>query len=119
MPVELNDRGLRAFLAGVDAELAAANAETAEQVVELAQQLAPVDEGDFRDSIQTAEGEDALSARAISDGSKAPHNIYVEFGQPDNTAYPAQPTLGPAADAIDPGLNAAQRLKALAARSKV
>ena len=119
MPVTLNDSGLRAFLAGIDDEIAEGNDETTEQIADLAQQIAPVDEGDFRDSIEAVDGDDTLSSKVISDGGKAPHNIYVEFGQPNNTAYPAQPTLGPAAEAIDPGLNVARRLEALAARSKV
>jgi hypothetical protein len=119
MPVELNDSGLRAFLAGLDDEIAAGNDAAADMIVDLGQQIAPVDEGDFKGSIKKRPGQDALSREVISDGADAPHNVFVEFGQPDNTAYPAQPTLGPAAEAIDPGIEVAKRLNALAARCKV
>jgi hypothetical protein len=119
MPVELNDSGLKAFLAGIEAAIAAGNDAAADMIVDLARQLAPVDEGDFRDSIAKADGEAPTSRRVISDGAKAPHNIFVEYGQPNNTAYPAQPTLGPAAEAIDADLEVAKQLVALAARSRV
>lgn len=119
MPIELDDRGLTIFLAGLDEALGEASAETVKLVADLARQLAPVDEGDFRDSIEPVAGDSQMSARVISDGGKAPHNIFVEFGDPSNTAYPAQPTLGPAAEAIDPGLEAAKKLRDLAARSAI
>lgn len=119
MPVELNDSGLRAFLAGLDDEIAEGNDAAADMIVDVAQQIAPVDEGDFKGSIKKRPGQDALSTEVISDGDEAPHNVFVEFGQPNNTAYPAQPTLGPAAEEIDPGLEVAKRLQALAARSRV
>lgn len=119
MPVTLNDSGLRAFLAGLDDAIFEGNDASTDMMVDLAQQIAPELTGAFKGSIAKRPGQDALSSEMISDGEEAPHNIYVEFGQPNNTAYPAQPTLGPAAEAIDPGIEVARRLEALAARSKV
>jgi hypothetical protein len=117
MSTQLVTTGLDSILAGIDAAILAGNQETAKLIANLGQQLAPVDEGDFRDSIGVAPGKDALSARVISDGSKAPHNIYVELGNPDVPAYPAQPTLEPAAAAIDQGVEVAKALRALIGRS--
>jgi hypothetical protein len=119
MPVDLNDSGLRAFLAGLDDAVAEGNDASVDMMVDVAQQIAPVDSGDFQGSITKRAGQDALSREMISDGGDAPHNIYVEFGDPSNTAYPAQPTLGPAAEAIDPAVEVTKRLQDLAARSRV
>lgn len=118
MPAELDLSGLSAFIAGLDNAIEQGADETADDVVDLARQIAPVDEGDFQGSIEKQPGETAETRKVIAGGEKAPHGIYVEYGVPSNTAYPAQPTLGPAAAAIDPGLRTAEKLRALAERSR-
>lgn len=118
MSTQLSTRGLDSILAGLADAVTKGNQETAKLIADVGQQLAPVDEGDFRDSIKVADGATPLGARVISDGATAPHNIYVEFGDPDNPNYPAQPTLQPAAAAIDQGVEVATTLRALISRSK-
>lgn len=82
-------------------------------------QIAPVDEGDWRDSAVLVPNTPALEVTVQAGGAKAPHGIIVEYGDPSNPNYPAQPTLGPAAAAIRPELEVAKELRALIRKSRV
>lgn len=117
MPAELDLSGLEAFLNGLPDAIDAGVDVGAGFIVDLAKQLAPVDEGDFRDSIRKEPGERLGERNVVAGGSDAPHGIYVEYGQPDNPNYPAQPTLTPAAAAIDIRREIAAQIRDLAARS--
>jgi hypothetical protein len=119
MPIELDDSGIRAFLAGLPAAVDEGADQGAEHIVNLGRQLAPVDEGDFQDSIEKRPGEQLGERKVVAGGEKAPHGTFVEFGQPDNPNYPAQPTLGPASDAIDVSLEIAAKLVELAKQSAI
>lgn len=76
-------------------------------------QLVPVDEGDYRDSARLVPDAPALAVEVQTGGADAPHGIYVEQGDPSNPNYPAQPSLGPAADAIKPAREIAAEIRAL------
>jgi hypothetical protein len=82
-------------------------------VRDLAKQLAPVDEGDWRDSFTLDTNGPALTVTVQGGGAKAPHGVYVEYGVPSRPNYPAQPTLTPAARAIRPELEVAKELRAM------
>lgn len=117
MPSQLDDRGLAAFIAGLPGAVDEGADEGADFIVDLGRQLAPVLTGDFKGSIEKQPGEQLGERKVVAGGEQAPHGVIVEFGDPSNPNYPAQPTLGPAADAIDVGLAIKGKLQELARRS--
>lgn len=82
-------------------------------------QIAPVDEGDWRDSAEVVPDAPALEVTVTAGGARAPHGVIVEYGDPSNPNYPAQPTLGPAAAAIRPELEVAKELRGLFRKNRV
>lgn len=117
MPTQLDDAGLTAFIAGLPDAVDEGADEAAGFIVDVHRQIAPVKEGDWRDSAKKEPGEQKGERKVTAGGEKAPHGIIVEYGDPSNPNYPAQPTLGPAADAIDLGLAIKGKLVELARRS--
>jgi hypothetical protein len=117
MPTQLDDAGLSAFIAGLPDAVDEGADEAAGFIVDLGRQLAPVLTGDFKGSIKKKPGEQQGERKVVAGGETAPHGVIVEYGDPSNPNYPAQPTLGPAADAIDVGLAIKGKLVDLARRS--
>lgn len=117
----LNDAGITAFLAGLDPAIDTGARRGAGFVKDLSQQLAPEDRGDLKRSHRVEPGEKPGAYRVIAGGGDTGVNYahIVELGDPDNPNYPAQPYMGPAADAIDVALEIAEDVIALAERSRV
>ena len=117
MPAQLDMAGLQAFIAGLDDAVDEGADQGADHIVDLGRQLAPVLTGDFKGSFKKLPGERKGERKVVAGGEAAPHGIIVEYGDPSNPNYPAQPTLGPAADAIDVSLEIKTKLIDLAQRS--
>lgn len=98
---------------GLDPATARGIYRAAGYVRDVHRQIAPVDEGDWRDSAELVPDQPALTVEVQAGGARAPHGIIVEYGDPSNPNYPAQPTLGPAAKAIKPEIEVAKELRAL------
>lgn len=115
MPVRSKIPALRAQLRPATAR---GVARAAGYVADLARQLAPVDEGDLRDSIQVEPtGPDLKMAVTAGRGLPDPRAILNEYGG-DSIFYPAQPYMTPAAEAIDVAREVKAELRALIKRSR-
>lgn len=117
----LNLKGLQAFREGLPAAIDAGAKQAAEYVADLAQQLAPEDTGDLKASKQVTPGERPGSYIVSFGGgdSGVDYAEIVEYGDPSNPNYPAQPYLGPAKKQINVKAEIQKQIKALASRSRV
>jgi HK97 gp10 family phage protein len=106
--------GLQAYLNGLEDAIDVGVDIGADLIVDLAQQIAPVDEGDFKASIEKRDGATKGERQVVAGGPAAPHGIHVEYG---TIHSPAQPTLTPASAAIDVDQEIAAQLDALARKS--
>lgn len=77
------DSRLREVMASVRANMGAMLEAMGDDIVGIAKALAPVDEGELRDSIEYTGGMGRLSAAA-----RAPHAAHVEFGTATQAARP-------------------------------
>lgn len=98
--VKLNLSRLRRVLQGEKAAIDRGAKAYADAVLDLAQQLAPVDEGDLRESGEVVPG-DTQGSYKVQFGRGLPDNraIYQEFG---TSKMAAQPYLTPATQHIRP-----------------
>lgn len=108
--------GLRAFKAGLPKAIDEGAEIAANYVGDLAQQLAPVDEGDLRDSKQVLPGKTkGIWVVSFGEGLPDPRAIVQEYGSED---MPAQPYLGPAVKDVDVRKEIKAKIEELARRSK-
>lgn len=112
--------GLTAFKAGLADAIDAGAKHGADLIADLAQQLAPEDEGTLKDSKQVRPGDEPGTYIVSFGGPGTGAEDYatiVEYGDPSNPNYPAQPYLGPAKKAINVKAEIQKQIRALAARS--
>ncbi len=118
----LNLRGLQAFREGLPEALSAGAKQGAEHIGDLAQQLAPEDEGTLKASKQVRPGDEpgtwVVSFGGPGTGAEDYAQI-VEYGDPANPNYPAQPYLTPAAKQIDVKAEIKKQIQDLARRSRI
>ena len=108
MPLNSNIGRIRAGLRGASGR---GVERAAGFVADLAQQLAPVDTGDLRASVQVEPG-DSDTQRVVTAGRGLPdiRAVAQEFG---TVTAPAQPFMAPAARAVKPEKEVATELVAL------
>jgi HK97 gp10 family phage protein len=116
LEVALDLSGLRAFKAGLPQAISEGAEIAANFVGDLAQQLAPVDEGDLRDSKQVKPGSNPGTwIVSFGEGLPDPRAVVQEYGSED---MPAQPYLGPAVKDVDVKKEIKAKIEALARRSR-
>lgn len=117
----LNLRGLDAFRAGLEGAIDAGAKQGAEYIADLAQQLAPEDSGTLKASKDVRPG-DTPGTWIVSFGGPGTgaedYAKIVEYGDPSNPNYPAQPYLTPAKKQINVKAEIRKEIQALAKRSR-
>jgi HK97 gp10 family phage protein len=70
------------------AEMREALDRSADELIALQRQLAPVDEGDLKQSIRKEPGRTELTVDVVAGGRQAPHAVHVEQGTAKAAAHP-------------------------------